>query len=186
MHCAKPTDMCEYCTKAQRMRLSLLQTMTSRGVKWDLQFSVSDMQETLNCIDAIRWKYPKKKVRELVANLKPWEQHVERCMSQRRLYNEHRTSPPPDALVLDIDFKSKGSLPMGPVSTSYDFYHLQSFSALGIGVYWIDGHGARRALHVDCVLSSLNTDVKCVIECLKTVLASGFAIPEKNGVDTLD
>eukprot|EP01059_Diplonema_ambulator_P004666 TRINITY_DN1437_c0_g1_i3.p1 TRINITY_DN1437_c0_g1~~TRINITY_DN1437_c0_g1_i3.p1 ORF type:complete len:623 (-),score=51.66 TRINITY_DN1437_c0_g1_i3:952-2820(-) len=178
-HLTKPNDMCTYCVEAKKVKVSLTRKMNARKIPWSITWRTPRMRSELEKNKlSIAFK---KEAQEIIDKLGIWESHLQRVESQRKVYQGHCSDPPTDAIVLDIDFKAKGSLPMRREATSHDFYNSSSFTLCGIGAYWRDGSGLRKTVNFDTVLETLNSDARTAIAVLEHLFGpeSGCVIPSR-------
>ena len=80
---------------------------------------------------------------------------------QRRAYNEQVKSPG-DFIILTMDFKEKGVLPIRHSQTSFEFYERGKYCVLDVVFVWSHG-GNMNTRNFDLLLPTLNQDSACVI-----------------------
>ena len=168
----RKTDMCEYCVSEGGVRRSLKNLFQARNLNIAFSAPAEDFESHL----ASAHRLPKtwrEDVREKIQELKDIAIHQERARRQRAVYNNVVKEPPADSIVIDIDFKQKGHLPMKPVECSGDFYARSAYSHLGVGLYWVE-NGKRVHKHIDYVLPSITQDAYTVVKCLEHLFSQDF------------
>ena len=173
-HTSRRTDVCEYCMAGQHMRNRLKQIVTThKKVFIDVEWMSSDPDPRKLEAHLNSGHRPEKAVYKLVApivqDLKEVQHHKEIADLQRDAYNKDYDNPPDGTVVVTLDFKSRGKLPMKPVEPSKQFYNQGSYSLLGFGLHWACNGGVKRH-NIDVLLRSLNQDAYVVLQCFKRII----------------
>lgn len=165
------TDMCEYCLLAagkidainrilKRARMGL-STPVSVPNALLLDFQVR-MDATLSA--ATR--------RQLLVHTE-WLLHADKHSTtqklQRAAYNGQLANPG-NAIIVTLDFKEKGVLPVRRSAPSYEFYERGKYSVLGISFVW-SHHGTICKSFLDVLLPTLNQDAACVLLVWQEIIA---------------
>ena len=72
-------------------------------------------------------------------------------------------------MVIDLDWKQKIVLPVGPTETSLAFYHKTQVTLLSVGFYWEGPSGCEQRV-VDIMSPSTTEDSHCTVASLKEAL----------------
>ena len=109
-------------------------------------------------------------LRPMLEELAEVGHHKDEAMQQKKAYKKHLEAPPPDTVVVTIDYKQKGKLPLMPEEPSTLFYNQGTFSWLGFGLHWQEELDVKRH-HIDVLLRSTNQDAFVTTTCFDRVLA---------------
>ncbi|KAJ9435684.1 hypothetical protein DIPPA_61256 [Diplonema papillatum] len=96
------------------------------------------------------------------------QHHTTSAERQRSAYRAHYTSPPAGTVVVTVDFKQKGRLPMLKQEPGKLFYSQGAFSLLGFGLHWTEDVVVRRH-HVDVLLRTHNQDSMVFVRAYELV-----------------
>ena len=177
----RKTDYCEYCYNEQNIR-SRIQNAFSR-----CKLPAPSFDATSGEIESV-WQgvgemnasgtvctQLKELVNTQLCDLRYLEEHQLRARKQREAYKLDIGNPG-ENLVMELDYKQKGSLPMLPVETSGVFYHRRTYSHLGVGTYWKEGSDVHQH-HYDFVMDNLHQDSYTVIQCLNNLFKEKKLLP---------
>lgn len=173
-HATRRTDVCDYCLAGQRMRHCLKQIVaTHKKAFIDAEWRNGNPDPLRLQAILESCHRPKKAIFDLVApiveDLVEVQKHKVAADFQRDAYQKDYGNPPTGTVVVTLDFKSKGKLPMRPAEPSRQFYNQGSYSLLGFGLNWTEGGEVKRH-HVDVLLRSLNQDAFVVLKSFEKVI----------------
>ena len=100
---------------------------------------------------------------------------------QKDQYSAVVNNPPIDTLVIDIDWKQKVNLPMGPSETSGGYYNRTQVAMMSVGFYW-QGSKGRQNRVVDVISATVSETSHCSVAGLK----EAFNLLRDQGADGLD
>ena len=156
----RPSDMCGYCED----RKAAIRSLDQLKSKYKCP--------TTDTLDDLRIKYsskPKHAISEAIGIIDEANIHRKLADAQHATYTDVTGNPPPGVLVIDIDWKQKFTLPMGPSNTSSDTYHQTQVAILSVGFYWMQG-GERMAHSVDIVSRTITENAYSSVEGLKMAI----------------
>ena len=180
----RKTDFCEYCFKEDSIRSSIQHLFASRSLQCpQMKAHSQDIVEHLHA-NKINLNTGYAEFEETVSvhveDLKQLEFHKLRAQTQRDAY--HRDiQDPSSSLVIEIDFKQKGSLPMLPVETSGIFYSRRTYSHFGVGLYWKAGNEVKQH-NYDFVMDNLQQNSHSAIRCLLHLFKARTSIPKHDAL----
>jgi len=153
---ARPSDMCDYCER----RKTAGRTLAILRADNDLEYDISDIE--------LMEMYEGDKTNPIYTNAAicvEVDRHRMLCDLQREYYLSVTDAPPPGTLSIDMDWKKKVTLPLGPVGTTLDSYHSSQVTVLGIGFYTSSGK-----YNLDAISSTTTEDSHCSCQALKAAL----------------
>ena len=156
----KPSDMCPFC----------------EGKKAAIR-ALDRLKKQFKCPKSataafLRKKFAKQPMHKIMVALDMIDEatkHRYFHVNQHGTYLDDTDDPAAGVLVIDIDWKEKFTLPLGPVNTSDDTYAQTEVAILGVGFYWMES-GERRTEHVDLVSRTITENAHTSIEGLLTAI----------------
>lgn len=137
------TDLCDYCENGKQIRKKIIDYCQKIGYVdgYREEQSEREIMQRINDFLVSRNNYEEDEA--IMYELKDYKEvifHKETADRQRRSYNEMRTDEEllKKNILIDIDFKEKIIIGMGPNQRNKDFYNYQKRSLLGIFKFTIN------------------------------------------------
>ena len=152
------TDVCNYCLTGKNLRNKLASLTSSvfttciwdagRRNGWGL-WSLLMQQKSLPT-------HAKPNATKYIKGIIEVDSHIEEVREQCQVYREH-TSDPGDHVIMTLDYKEKGKLPLMPEEPNSLFYQQGKYSLLGCVLHEQIGTEVKRS-HIDFLLPHINQD----------------------------
>ena len=150
------TDVCNYCLTGKSLRNKLARLTSSvfttciwdagRRNGWGL-WSLLHQRDSLPPRD-------KPEAEKYIKGIIEIDSHIDEAREQCQVYREH-TSNPGDHIIMTLDYKEKGKLPLMPEEPNSLFYQQGKYSLLGCVLHEQLGTEVQRN-HIDFLLPHIN------------------------------
>lgn len=170
---SKRTDVCDICCEGNKTRQRLGEFVAKNkkhltSAHW--KASTHPVYLLAHLQEPSIPKSVREALRPMLEELAEVEHHKDEARKQRKEYKKHKDSPPPNTIVVTLDFKEKGRLPMKPEENSELFYKQGAYSLLGFGLHWEENRKVHH-YNIDVLLRSTNQDAFAAARCFDEVLA---------------
>ena len=183
----RQTDLCDYCLHGKKLKNQLI----SDAIKFEFEDLSIDSEsfdsQALHSFFNAKYTENNEEIAIIIARIDEFQEiefHQSVAKRQRNCYNADLVNKEllKSSIIIDMDFKQKIVIGMGPQQVSSDYYDQQQRALFGFGIYYLD-HSSNKipCINFDVVSENLKQDALAVVQCFRFLRKQKFFVDvEKN------